>query len=131
MKWAMTLCISLSACFMTFSQNFAEDLESFKTINQAKKKEKNNFSIAKNNTNELQIMLSAMFLFYKKNISSQDASRCAFHVSCSEFALQAIKKQGLIIGSMNFFDRFTRCNTCSPYQYSVNAKSHRFEDQLP
>ena len=69
--------------------------------------------------NEIDFVFSSLFVFYKNHISSQDASRCGFHPSCSVYALEAIQKQGLIIGVINFFDRFSRCNGLSPEQYSV------------
>lgn len=112
-----------------FAQNLSEDMKELSLLN-TETISKRTFQSAKNNSNELQILLSGAFLFYKSNISSQDGSKCAFHLSCSEYALQAIKKQGLIVGSVNFFDRFTRCNTCSPYQYSINPESHRFNDPV-
>ena len=37
-----------------------------------------------------------LFLFYKHFISSQDASSCSFHPSCSEYAAQALQRYSLI-----------------------------------
>jgi putative membrane protein insertion efficiency factor len=59
---------------------------------------------------------------YKNFISSQDASTCTFTPSCSEYAILAIKKQGVIPGMINFFDRFSRCNGLSPENYSIDLK---------
>ncbi len=67
-------------------------------------------------------LFSHMFVFYKKYISSQDASSCSFTPSCSEYAIMAIKKQGVFIGLLNFWDRFSRCNGMSPENYSVDHK---------
>jgi len=88
------------------------------------------YSAAKDNKNEVQLLLSGLFLGYKKLISSQDGSQCAFHQSCSEYALVSIKSKGLVIGAIQFFDRFTRCNTCSPYLYERNSESNKFEDPV-
>lgn len=65
-------------------------------------------------------LFSHLFVFYKKYISSQDASSCSFTPSCSEYAIMAIKKQGIFIGLLNFWDRFSRCNGMSPENYSID-----------
>ncbi len=85
---------------------------------------------AKDNTNELQLVFSGLFLFYKEFVSSQDASSCSFTPSCSEYALLAIKKQGFVIGSINFFDRFSRCNGLSPEHYHRHPKTHLLNDPV-
>jgi uncharacterized protein len=131
---SMRLHVFIYICLSVFVSNaFAQDLKN--DVRQLQKLNntiviKNQFDIAKDNTNEVQLMLSGMFLLYKYNISSQDASRCAFHVSCSEYALLAVKQQGIVIGGINFFDRFARCNTCSPYQYRIHSQTNRFIDEL-
>ena len=122
--------VSILISFFTlcsFSQTKNDDIETLSELNNIKKK-KRTFNNAKNNTNEVQLILSGLFVGYKKFISSQDGSKCAFHQTCSEYALVSIKKRGLIIGTINFFDRFTRCNTCSPWQYNINPVSRKFED---
>lgn len=75
---------------------------------------------AKNNRNELQMVFSGLFLFYKFAISSQDYNRCAFHPSCSEFGLLAVKKHGALIGMLATLDRLQRCNGLSPENYETD-----------
>ena len=75
---------------------------------------------AKNNRNELQMVFSGLFLFYKFAISSQDYNRCAFHPSCSEFGLLAVKKHGALIGMLATLDRLQRCNGMSPENYETD-----------
>ena len=53
------------------------------------------------NTNEVQFVFSGLFLFYKSFISSQDAQSCSFTPSCSVYALEAVKKQGVLKGMIN------------------------------
>ena len=130
MKHLLTLLIIFSSFFLSQelkAQNLIEEVNSLQELNtyQPVKKE---YEIAKKNKNEVQLILSGTFLFYKRFISSQDGSSCAFHQSCSEYALSSIKRQGLVLGGINFFDRFTRCNTCSPYLYQVNPLSGKFLD---
>lgn len=130
MKLRVFIYITLSILSSSiFAQDLQNELLKLHKLNNTTVV-KNQFDFAKDNTNEIQMMLSGMFLLYKYNISSQDASRCAFHVSCSEYALKAIKQQGVVIGGINFFDRFARCNTCSPYQYRIHSQTNRFIDEL-
>ena len=78
------------------------------------------YSIAKNNTNELQFVFSGLFLFYKFAISSQDFNKCAFYPSCSEYGLLAVQKHGAAIGMFATLDRLQRCNGLSPELYTYD-----------
>lgn len=88
------------------------------------------FSLSRNNTNELQAVLSGLFLFYKSFLSSQDNQRCSFHPSCSEFGLEAVKKLGVVRGIMCTCDRLTRCNGFSPRQYEIDLERRRLKDPV-
>ena len=79
-------------------------------------------SLAQNNQSDLQWLASQLFLFYKNFISSQDGSRCSFHPSCSEYAIQLVKQRGLIIGGMGACDRLLRCNGMSPELYEFDPQ---------
>ena len=54
------------------------------------------FVESRQNPNELQMILSGLFLTYKTLISSQDQVKCVFTPSCSEYGLMAVKKFGII-----------------------------------
>jgi putative component of membrane protein insertase Oxa1/YidC/SpoIIIJ protein YidD len=82
--------------------------------------QKPKWEAAKNNRNELQMVFSGLFLFFKFAISSQDYNRCAFHPSCSEFGLLAVKKHGALIGMLATLDRLQRCNGMSPENYETD-----------
>lgn len=43
--------------------------------------------------NEIKIVLSSLFLFYKNFISSQDSQRCSFHPLAQSMAFKAYKKK--------------------------------------
>ncbi len=130
MKKQIAIYITLSlGVFFAKAQDLSKEMTFFSSLNQ-QDTSKVSYSMAKNNTNELQLVLSGAFLLYKHTISSQDASKCNFHVSCSEYAMSAVKKQGAVLGGVNFFDRFARCNSCSPYQYTIHPITKRFEDAL-
>ena len=82
------------------------------------------------NTNEVQLLFSGLFLFYKNFVSSQDAQSCSFTPSCSEYALEAVKKQGALKGMLNGFDRLSRCNSLSPEKYKIDRKTGLLIDPL-
>ncbi len=74
----------------------------------------NNF---KNSDNEIEQIVSILFISYKKIISSQDANHCVFYPSCSSYTIQSIKKNG-IIGIFDGMDRLSRCNIFSQEKYN-------------
>lgn len=75
-------------------------------------------------------VINAAFYIYKTFISSQDHMSCVFTPSCSEYAVQAIHKQGVILGLMNTFDRLTRCNGLRPHDYAIDPRFQRFIDPV-
>ncbi len=88
------------------------------------------FSLSRDNPNELQAVLSGLFLFYKSFLSSQDNQRCSFHPSCSEFGLESVKKLGVVRGVICTCDRLTRCNGFSPKQYEIDVERRRLKDPV-
>lgn len=85
---------------------------------------------SKQNPNELQAILSGLFLTYKALISSQDQNRCTFSPSCSEYGLGAVKKLGIIRGGISTLDRMTRCNGLNARNYPLDAKAMKFIDPV-
>ncbi|MBN2486508.1 MAG: membrane protein insertion efficiency factor YidD [Bacteroidales bacterium] len=85
---------------------------------------------AKEFQSEYDLFFGVLFLFYKKYVSSQDASSCSFTPSCSEYALMAIKSQGIFEGLLNFWDRFSRCNGMSPENYPVDEEKRLLIDPV-
>jgi len=84
-----------------------------------------------NRQNEFQWLSSQGFLFYKRFISSQDGNRCSFHPSCSEYAIQMIKRRGVLIGGLSAFDRLIRCNSLSPELYPFDSRRRLLLDPVP
>jgi putative component of membrane protein insertase Oxa1/YidC/SpoIIIJ protein YidD len=78
---------------------------------------------------EYDLAVGLLFRFYKNHISSQDMGGCVFHPSCSEYAMLAIKKQGVLIGTVNFLDRLTRCNYTWEY-YLTKTEDGLIEDPV-
>jgi len=85
---------------------------------------------SRKNPNELQAVLSGLFLFYKSFLSSQDQNRCNFSPSCSEFGLEAVKEFGVVRGAVCTLDRLTRCNGFSRKQYDVDLKKQVLLDPV-
>lgn len=92
-------------------------------------KHHHHFSL-RNATNEVTVTLTTLFILYKSVISSQDGSSCTFTPSCSEYALQAINKKGVVLGSLMTFDRLTRCNGLNPDKYPYDYKRQLFIDPV-
>lgn len=51
-----------------------------------------------------------LLLFYKRFISPSIGANCIYTPTCSMYTLDAIKKYGVIIGSLKGFWRILRCN---------------------
>ncbi len=81
--------------------------------------------------NEISIVFSTGFLFYKTFISSQDKPSCVFSPSCSEFAVEAFQQKGLTMGWLMTFDRLSRCHgfvNHTHYHYDIDKKL--FDDPI-
>lgn len=88
------------------------------------------YAFSQDNSNELQMVLSGLFLVYKSFLSSQDNQRCSFHPSCSEYGLEAVKKFGFLRGIVSTCDRLTRCNGFSPEQYEIDLERRVLKDPV-
>jgi len=79
--------------------------------------------------NEVSLIFSASYHFYKSFISSQDANNCSFYPSCSTYAIETIKTNGLM-GIFDAFDRLSRCNGFSSDKYHKHTDSHHLHDPV-
>ena len=75
-------------------------------------------------------LLYPLFWVYKKFISSQDSQSCGFAPTCSVYALQAIKKRGIVIGLFDGFDRLTRCNGTGHEHYTYIQETNQLIDEV-
>ena len=122
--------------FVNFNLLFAQNNKDFTFISSAvesklnKKQPTDYLKSAKNNKGEIDVIFTGLFLFYKTFLSSQDLNVCNFHPSCSEFAIQSIKRKGLILGGMKAFDRLGRCNGFSPEKYVIDFERKRLKDPV-
>ncbi|MFQ3575865.1 MAG: membrane protein insertion efficiency factor YidD [Cytophagales bacterium] len=60
--------------------------------------------------NPVKLFFAGSLYFYQNVISQQFFSSCPYHISCSEYSKQSIKKNGIIKGIFMTADRLTRCN---------------------
>ena len=61
-------------------------------------------------------LLINIIKFYKKHISiffEKNGVKCKFYPTCSEYAIQAIDKYGILKGSILSIKRIIRCNPFS------------------
>lgn len=82
------------------------------------------FHVHTDYSNEIKTLGSLMFLFYKEFISSQDINSCVFTPSCSVYAIESIKKKGIIVGGMAALDRITRCNGLAYGYYDIDKETN-------
>ena len=81
--------------------------------------------------NELEFLMASGFNIYKTFISSQDNPSCVFYPSCSEYTVQSLQQYGLFLGTLQSFDRLSRCHRLvKPNQYYFNPSKQRFYDPV-
>ena len=81
--------------------------------------------------NELEFLMATGFNSYKKFFSSQDNPSCVFHPSCSSYSVQAMQQKGMFIGTLQTFDRLSRCHRfIKTNQYIYDPSKQRFYDPI-
>jgi len=106
-KVSIIILISTWHC-LSYSQT-SDEINSMK-IYPREESENQYIDSSRINNSEYELIFGSLFRFYKNHISAHDAGNCVFQPSCSEYALSAIKKQGVLIGMINSIDRITQCN---------------------
>ena len=114
----------------TASSQFSADIVDFKKIKIYQEKSKPKYSYAKSQIKTLQVAFSGVFLFYKNFMSSQDNGSCPFEISCSEYFIKSIQKQGILTGFLSGIDRYSRCNGHSNHRYKYNEKTDHLVDPV-
>jgi putative component of membrane protein insertase Oxa1/YidC/SpoIIIJ protein YidD len=84
----------------------------------------------KDNKNELSFIFSTAFVVYKEIFSSQDIDACVFSPSCSVYAVESIKQEGIIKGYFNAIDRLTRCNPGPKKDMPVDLSTGKYFDPV-
>ena len=106
----------------------SEDLKRFDNFFEEKKHVHIWNDQLKNNKNEISFIFSALFVMYKEYISSQDVDNCVFTPSCSVYAIESLKKKGIIIGYFDAIDRLTRCNPGRNKNMSIDPVTGKYFD---
>ncbi len=127
MKYTVTVFLLLSLLVQKNEAIAQLDVQRFRNALDDGKT-KTEYWQAKSNKNEVQVVFSGLFLFYKNFLSSQDLTVCTFTPSCSEYGILAIKEHGLVKGGMMTMDRLTRCNGLSPTKYEYDTKQRLLKD---
>lgn len=65
----------------------------------------------------IQKLILAFIIFYQRFVSPLTAPACRFYPSCSEYALQAIKRYGLWRGLWLSLRRILKCHPFHPGGY--------------
>lgn len=112
-----------------FSQD-KSDIDLMNGLFEVKNQQPDYKIFAKENPNEIQLIASGFFLFYKSFFSSQDGNHCVFHPSCSVYTIESVKKNGVFIGFMDGMDRLQRCNRLSPENYERYENTNLFSDPV-
>lgn len=92
-----------------------------------------NYSVfAKGNKNEIESSFSAMFVFYKTFISSQDLDACVFQPSCSVYAIECIHhEKSKLVAFLKISDRLMRCHPLvSKGSYKVDKETGKYYDPV-
>ena len=84
----------------------------------------------KDNKNELSFIFSSLFVVYKEVISSQDIDACVFTPSCSVYAIESIKRDGMLVGFFTAIDRITRCNPGRHKNLPVDPLTGKYFDPV-
>lgn len=55
----------------------------------------------------------ALVLLYRYTLGALFPASCKYHPSCSQYAIDALRKHGLVVGSVKTAWRLVRCNPWS------------------
>jgi hypothetical protein len=81
--------------------------------------------------NEIQVIFSGLFLFYKEFISPQDFNSCNYFPSCSVYMLESVREKGFAAGFLNGLDRLMRCHSMiEPGLYPVSEEMNKYYDPV-
>ena len=129
----VTICI-LITLFLSIERNCSSqsknEILQYQHVFDVQKQEVSYSFATKNINNEIDAIFSGLYLVYKIGISSQDISSCVFYPSCSTYALQSIRKNGLFIGSLSALDRLCRCNPFKPKKYPIYQETQHYYDPV-
>jgi len=72
---------------------------------------------------EIKLITMGFIWLYQLFISTQDLPVCNFTFSCSHFGMAAIKKYGILHGTLMTSDRLQRCNGFGRKYYPLDSQT--------
>lgn len=80
------------------------------------------------NTSIFGLTVYGAYRFYKKFITNQDMTDCGYSPSCSQYMLQAVKKNGLL-GVIQGYERLKRCTSTEHKRdiYPLTAEGKQYD----
>lgn len=126
---ALAIILFVILPFKVLAQDL-EDIKKFENLFAEKSHTHNWGAQLKDNKNELSFIFSAFFVTYKEILSSQDIDACVFTPSCSVYAIESIKRKGVIVGYFNAIDRLTRCNPGRNKNLPIDLTTGKYYDPL-
>jgi len=112
------------------SAQTGQDIKTFENLFDVKTDTHKWTDELKESRNEFTFIFSAVFVIYKEVLSSQDIDACVFTPSCSVYAIESIKEEGVIKGYLNALDRLTRCNPGRKSDMPVDPSTGKYFDPV-
>jgi putative membrane protein insertion efficiency factor len=130
MSWRIVLCtITLYLAFSGKAQ-FLEQVGQYEQVLKEQHTAAGLYSKANVRKKYGTSPLNLVFRFYKRFVSSQDNNSCSFHPSCSVYAMECVKKKGIIKGTLSTFDRLARCYGLAPEYYTRHEGTLKLYDPV-
>lgn len=124
----------LLGSLLLFSSGFSQSVvdEELTTLFEVHDTVSGNYTLPlKDADNDISVVVSLGFLFYKSFISSQDNPSCVFTPSCSVYAVEAIGQYGFLLGWLKTFDRLSRCHGLVNHRhYPFDTEKQRYYDPV-
>ena len=128
-KYGLILIIISIACNLTCYGQELSDTSILKALFKPEIQMNDYSTYLKNSESEMTILVSLSFFFYKEFISSQSVDVCVFQPSCSEYAMEAIERKGVVRGLLDGFDRLLRCHAfVDKNDYTYNSLTMKYHD---
>lgn len=83
--------------------------------------------------NPVNLLYGGSLYVYQNYFSQHLSATCLYNPSCSDFSKQAVKKFGIVKGTLLSFDRLSRCNRIAAtdlHLKEIDPKTHRFHDPV-
>lgn len=113
-----------------FDFAFCDDNIIGRIRNEIKEEKKVGFVIPES-TNILEWAGLFMIKLYQNFISSQDRPSCVFYPSCSRYTEEAIRKYGIIKGTIMGAERLQRCHPQAFGNYPIHPETKKNYDPVP